>query len=343
MSPTLRAYLELARLSNAPTVVSNALLGSALGGLASGATLADAGWAAIAAPAAACTMLYVSGMALNDLADRAIDARERPKRPIPSGRATPRGAAAFASVLVVAALGLLSLTTVPSLVAGIVLLVLIVLYDLTHARTAATVALMGACRGMVYVVAALAIAPLAAPTIVIGPALCLAVYVAAFSITARREASVPPDEPAHACGRCGHLLAGPSSKCPECGSGAAIERGPRPGRFLRASMLLPLPLAAALLFLPRELFEVTSRRATEIATVVGGLVAGFLLLACLYTASKLLARRPPPIGRAVTLWIASIALFDSTLLFLLRSVPLAIVALACFALTRWAQRRIAGT
>ena len=164
MSPTLRAYLELARLSNAPTVVSNALLGSALGGLASGATLADAGWAAIAAPAAACTMLYVSGMALNDLADRAIDARERPKRPIPSGRATPRGAAAFASVLVVAALGLLSLTTVPSLVAGIVLLVLIVLYDLTHARTAATVALMGACRGMVYVVAALAIAPLAAPT-----------------------------------------------------------------------------------------------------------------------------------------------------------------------------------
>ena len=38
-------------------------------------------------------MLYLAGMALNDLADREEDARERPERPIPSGAVSPRAAA----------------------------------------------------------------------------------------------------------------------------------------------------------------------------------------------------------------------------------------------------------
>ena len=40
----------------------------------------------IAGLTAASSCLYMAGMALNDYADRDVDAKERPKRPIPSGR-----------------------------------------------------------------------------------------------------------------------------------------------------------------------------------------------------------------------------------------------------------------
>ncbi|HEY0449310.1 SCO3242 family prenyltransferase [Actinophytocola sp.] len=49
---------------------------------------------------------YWSGMALNDWADRELDAVERPERPIPSGRITPAGALAVAGGLTAAGLGL---------------------------------------------------------------------------------------------------------------------------------------------------------------------------------------------------------------------------------------------
>ena len=35
------------------------------------------------------SLMYLAGMALNDYADREIDAVERPSRPIPSGRISP--------------------------------------------------------------------------------------------------------------------------------------------------------------------------------------------------------------------------------------------------------------
>jgi 4-hydroxybenzoate polyprenyltransferase len=43
-------------------------------------------------------------MALNDFADRNLDAVERPERPIPSGRVTPRQALAIAGGLTAAGL-----------------------------------------------------------------------------------------------------------------------------------------------------------------------------------------------------------------------------------------------
>ena len=39
--------------------------------------------------AGASSCLYLAGMALNDYADREVDAVERPARPIPSGRVSP--------------------------------------------------------------------------------------------------------------------------------------------------------------------------------------------------------------------------------------------------------------
>ncbi|WP_240686915.1 SCO3242 family prenyltransferase [Amycolatopsis suaedae] len=53
--------------------------------------------------------LYWAGMALNDWADRELDATERPERPIPSGRISPNAALATAGALTAAGLGLAGL------------------------------------------------------------------------------------------------------------------------------------------------------------------------------------------------------------------------------------------
>ena len=51
---------------------------------------------------AASSCLYLAGMALNDYADREVDAVERPGRPIPSGRVSPAFALGLAGALTVA-------------------------------------------------------------------------------------------------------------------------------------------------------------------------------------------------------------------------------------------------
>jgi UbiA prenyltransferase family len=60
----------------------------------------------IAGLTAASSCLYMAGMALNDYADRDVDAKESPKRPIPSGRLSAQFALRLASGLSAASLGL---------------------------------------------------------------------------------------------------------------------------------------------------------------------------------------------------------------------------------------------
>ncbi|WP_331772271.1 UbiA family prenyltransferase (plasmid) [Embleya sp. NBC_00888] len=85
----VRAYAELVRVSAASSVPGDVLVGAAATGrLPHGRT---------AALPLASVCLYWAGMALNDYADRASDADERPHRPIPSGRVAP-GAALGAAV-----------------------------------------------------------------------------------------------------------------------------------------------------------------------------------------------------------------------------------------------------
>ncbi|MFJ7243420.1 SCO3242 family prenyltransferase [Kitasatospora sp. NPDC098652] len=87
----LRALAELVRAPAALTVPGDTLLGAAAAGRPAGARAVGL--------AAASVSLYWAGMALNDYADRHIDAEERPGRPIPSGRISPRSALVTASVL----------------------------------------------------------------------------------------------------------------------------------------------------------------------------------------------------------------------------------------------------
>lgn len=191
-----RAWLEIARISNLPTVVSNAVAGAAIGagagwGLESGRPwifAPGAMWWAIAAPAFA----YVGGMVLNDAFDASIDAAERPSRPIPSGRIAR--AQAFAAGFALLALGVLAVRLTGSSTAFACMLALtaaVVLYNLVHARAAASVLLLAACRALA------ALVPLVvfhgesfhwrSPTLALPGA--LAAWTLGLSLLARREMS----------------------------------------------------------------------------------------------------------------------------------------------------------
>lgn len=92
----MRAWLELIRLPAVFTAPADVLAGLALGTAASQGTV---GWPAAALLTAASVCIYAAGMVANDLFDAATDARERPGRPIPSGRVKKGAAWGFAIAL----------------------------------------------------------------------------------------------------------------------------------------------------------------------------------------------------------------------------------------------------
>lgn len=101
MTPSAQDWAELVRL---PAVIS--VPGDALVGLAAAGGAAQARAALL--PLASVSM-YWAGMALNDWADRELDATERPERPVPSGRVSPAQALAAAGALTAASVGIAGL------------------------------------------------------------------------------------------------------------------------------------------------------------------------------------------------------------------------------------------
>jgi 4-hydroxybenzoate polyprenyltransferase len=178
----LRDWIELARLSNLPTVLTNVLTGGALAGAALGLE-----WLRLTAAGAAVVGLYVAGMMLNDVADATHDSVVRPERPIPSGRVARRDAAGAVAVLAAAAVALLAALGPAPLAAGLLLLSCIVAYDLLHRQRPWTVCLMGGCRGLVYWVAAAGIAWPTSTSALIAVSATVAIYTLAFTWVARSE------------------------------------------------------------------------------------------------------------------------------------------------------------
>ena len=172
-------WLQLARVSNTPTTVSNTVAGAVLVDAA-----APAGPVAVVAIAIA--MFYTAGMILNDVFDIAIDRRERPERPLPSGRVSVPAAVTAVAFLFLAGEILLFLEGWEDTVAGLVLIGLIVLYDAWHKRNPVSPLLMGACRAMVYVVAGLAIAG-ALNAALWGAAAMLLIYLVGLTQVAKAE------------------------------------------------------------------------------------------------------------------------------------------------------------
>jgi UbiA prenyltransferase family protein len=174
-----RAWLQIARISNTPTVVSNSVAGAVLV-----STSPDASTVGVVAVAMA--LFYTAGMVFNDVMDLDIDRRERPERPIPSGRIS-LGTAIIATVsLFVAGEVLLLAAGWEPALAGLVLAGLIVLYDAWHKGNALSPVLMAACRAMVYVVAALAVAETVTDE-VWGAAAMLLIYVVGLTQVAKAE------------------------------------------------------------------------------------------------------------------------------------------------------------
>ncbi|WP_198651318.1 UbiA family prenyltransferase [Salinicola sp. CPA57] len=181
---TSKVWLELGRVSNLPTVWSNALAGVVLAGAGTGALWsATAAWPLLLA----LTLFYLGGMYLNDACDAEIDARERANRPIPRGdidRLT-------VTLLGVGMLGLgsllLFLSHLSAGITGLALVAAILGYDWWHKRIGWSPLLMGACRLLTYLTAALVVAGVLNEAVLWG-AIGLACHVVGLTYAARQEA-----------------------------------------------------------------------------------------------------------------------------------------------------------
>jgi 4-hydroxybenzoate polyprenyltransferase len=183
----LRAWLELLRLPNLLTVPGDPLAG---GLLAAGAAGGAAAWPWTAA--AASLLFYTAGLLMNDLADREADLRERPGRPLPSGRVAPSHALA-ALVLCMAAGEAAALAAGPATAwCGLLLVASIVAYNLRAKRSPIAGPLcMGLCRSLSVVLGASAVPGSLSPVVLAASGL-VGLYIAAVTALARGETGGAP-------------------------------------------------------------------------------------------------------------------------------------------------------
>ncbi|HEX7010485.1 MAG TPA: UbiA family prenyltransferase [Phycisphaeraceae bacterium] len=308
-----RAWLELMRLSNLPTVLSNTLVGLALGSRVSGVDWAQwiepasswrrlgglmgEGWPVVVAG----VLFYAGGMILNDVVDRHVDRQERPHRPLPSGRVNVVAAGGAAAVMLVVGVALAaSLGAAPG-VWAVGLAALIVAYNLLHQHTSGAAVLMGACRAALYLMAASVLASRSAALLREAAPLAalLGLYVVMLTIVARREARSSGDE------------AG--------------------GRRQLAWAMAILPLLGAAVVTPAGW------------AWFGASVAAAALVLWLIGAARHLDRQPPDIRAVVHAHLAGICLIDAYFLALMGMPAAVLAAWLCFGLTLAGHRRIMGT
>lgn len=306
----VHAWLELARASNVATCASNVLVGFAIGWRC--AVGPSQPWPEttlrVSAVIVAIVLLYVAGMILNDVIDADVDGRERPSRPIPSGRVSRRAAMGAATGFVVAALVAIAIVSPDAAIVAAGLIAAIVAYDLLHQRSGASVVLMGICRALVYAVAAAAAAWPLEPRPLTIFAVSIVLYIVALSTVARIE--VEPDDSAG-----DHAGAGPVA------------------RRIRAR-------AAPLLLLVAPLIPLLTVRPS---TWPWTILAGVLLFVGIQRGTMHLSASPPRMRHAVMAWIAAISLVDAFFLCLLNQPILAAFAVGCWVMTTLAHRRVAGT
>jgi len=185
-SQSLTPYLLLGRVSNLPTVWTNALAGVVLAG-------AEVGPERLLLLALAFSFFYTGGMYLNDAFDREMDARERPERPIPSGRIGAGLVFAIGSVLLGLGVGVVGIAAtapggrvVATVASGVLLAGAITSYDFWHKGNPASPLLMGLCRVLIYVTAALAVAGHVRPPVWAGAAVLLC-YLIGLTYVAKQE------------------------------------------------------------------------------------------------------------------------------------------------------------
>jgi hypothetical protein len=138
-----RRFGALARLVRAPAALT--VPGDVLAGAVSAGRRVDR---AVFTTVAASTCLYWAGMALNDYADRDLDAVQRPERPIPAGAVSASTALAVATGLTATGLGLALLAGRRTAAVALPLAAVVWAYDLGLKDTAAGPLTMAAARAL---------------------------------------------------------------------------------------------------------------------------------------------------------------------------------------------------
>lgn len=380
MNATKRAWFELMRLSNLPTVLSGAFVVS-LGGPLRLVTLID-----LIMILVAMSCFYAAGFIFNDIFDRHIDADERRHRPIPSGRIQTHAAVQIGILLIAA--GLMLVAAVDQLFHGpdsprgipgglfsaVLLVICLLLYNRFHASSAWTVLLMAACRVLVYVTCILV--ALDTPEqyelffgyfftgTLVGPLIwyliAIFLYVAGFSRIARGEVA-PASKGTYYCYHCGYGIDTTAiDRCSECGRALEQDKLTRSTRpplnrtlewFSLAATFAPI-IVLTLFFL---IFQAHWRSAAIILpefqmTLGDYLTSAFfatllVLVGCWFVVAMLRYRRDRTRpGKSILMWLAGIPLIDGLLAFEL-GLPWWAVAICfgLFLLTIWGHRRIPGT
>ncbi|MEN3809249.1 UbiA family prenyltransferase [Chromobacterium piscinae] len=184
---SMPAWLRLGRVSNLPTVLSNALAAALLGAASGGQALSSANLAALPPLMLSMCLFYMGGMYLNDAFDREIDARERPQRPIPSGEARAQTVFACGFGMLLAGWLLLGLYgNDHSRFYGALLASSIVLYNVWHKDNPCSPLLMGACRALLCLCVGSAFAGGTPPLLCLAAALLLA-HIVGLSHAAKQE------------------------------------------------------------------------------------------------------------------------------------------------------------
>jgi 4-hydroxybenzoate polyprenyltransferase len=137
--------------------------------------------------ASACA--YAGGMALNDACDAPLDAHERPERPIPSGRISRAFAFGLAAVLLALSVGLAAPFGVRPVMAALMLVGTIVLYDAAAKGTTAGPPVMASCRAL-NVGVGIALGALAWSAV--GAAAIMFAYVLVLTVVSRFEVMTAP-------------------------------------------------------------------------------------------------------------------------------------------------------
>jgi len=374
-----RAWLEIMRISNLPTVVSNAIAGAAVGTVAH--VVEDppgfVAWIGqivyrfdAAAPSiglvlallAAPPLAYLGGMVLNDAFDASVDARERPARPIPSGRIARAHAFAVGFLLLGAAIAASAAADVVPFLATLLLCAAIVVYDRFHTKSVASTLLLALCRALASLIPMLGCADgdlmmLARRGALVLP-LALAAWTLGLSLVARSEMRFIARR-AHArtapspCPKCGQLMHRDAATCAECGR-ASEHEWRRESAELRwhgvVGMLAGIPAAGALLVFLSLLHGFTTvmrdgRPATNPIETLPVLGAG-LAAVCIVVATRAhsrMRRDPTRIPSTIGTWIACLALIDAMAVAIAGSWAIAACCTVLFALTLRLQRRIAGS
>jgi 4-hydroxybenzoate polyprenyltransferase len=190
-----RQYIILVRLPNVFSAASNILPGYFIVAADATSSFLNINIIYLAGLMTSSSLLYLAGIVFNDYFDIEIDKKERPNRPLPSGKITKRKALTIAISSVIAANVLTILINLTSFIVAVILTTIIIAYDysLKHSTITGPIT-MGLARFVNMILGA----SLALPTLLLSTAsgkillfiaTSMFLYVVAIGILSKQEVS----------------------------------------------------------------------------------------------------------------------------------------------------------